>query len=81
MLAVFAQCKLNSGAICNAIGSADQAQFYSNNETIQQILQTGVKSQTDLFCDLNPICNRTQKYMTNGDVYVSKYTGNNNMHS
>eukprot|EP01084_Bolivina_argentea_P228142 385381_1 len=85
MLAAFASCRLSNdgaggGAICNAIGFADSDQYYLYNDTIQQILQTGMESSTDLFCNLNPMCNRTQKYIIDNDVYVSEYTGANDMH-
>merc|ERR1712032_1286949 len=40
---------------------------------------TGMHSETTLLCGQNALCNRTQQYIQDDDVYVTEYTGTDNM--
>ena len=80
MLAAFTSCRMSGdgrggGAICDAIGFTNQQNFYFSNYTVQSILQMAMSSTTSIACDSNTLCNRTQKYIADDDVYVSEYTG------
>eukprot|EP01083_Nonionella_stella_P076832 209534_1 len=75
MLAALNTCRVKGGKICNAVSLAKKTQLYFSNYTVQSILQTGMLSQSTALCKHNPLCNQTQKYIVDSDVYASEYTG------